>query len=119
MCVPRKMNSELKQLESQIESSLKTFALGLGNRLLEIVTLVARFNTNRELFKSYLMSEFGLSLQDADLAIAIAQEARMGKYNLLASSSGAIFEMMAKMVEKESPEKASDFGAVKNAFLNS
>lgn len=106
------MDSELQQLESQIVSSLKTFVLELGKKLLEIVTLVPKFNDNRELFKSYLESEFGLSLRDADLVIGIAQEARMGKYDLVTRSSGAIFEIIAKMVEKESPEMASNFDTV-------
>jgi hypothetical protein len=113
------MSNKVKEISSEIESQLKQFAIGLGNQLLKLLADVPQFNNDRGLFSDFLKSELRLSLPDAELAIAIAREAQVGKYELLANSTLVIFDMMQKMVEKEIPDKASEFGAVKKAFLNS
>jgi len=113
------VSHKVKELSTEIESQLKQFAIGLGNQLLKLLAEVPQFNNDRALFSDFLKSELRLNLPDAELAIAIAREAQVGKYELLANSTLIIFDIMSKMVEKEIPEKASEFGAVKKAFLSS
>ena len=112
------MSNKVKELSTEIESQLKQFAIGLGNQLLKLLAEVPQFNNDRGLFSDFLKSELRLTLPDAELAIAIAREAQVGKSDLLARSSGALLDMMSKMLEKEIPDKASEFRAVKKAFLN-